>query len=172
MNIKRISKYYYYKIIRLQGNPLSLAGGASIGVLVGLTPTMPFHTLLILLLTFLTRTSAVAGVIMSWLVCNPLTFAPIYFMSVYCGNIVTPYRLSWVKVEFIIDSFLNSSGFFESIQLVLNLGYETMVVLLAGGLVFALPLTILNYIFMFRLFTKLQQKRNTRIINKIYGQNS
>lgn len=169
MNFKRIFKYYYYKIIRLQGNPISLAGGASIGIMIGLTPTMPFHTVLILLLAFITRTSAVAGIIMSWVVCNPFTFAPIYFVSVYCGNIVTPYKLSWAKVEIIIDRLLNSNGFFESAQLILSLGYETVVVLLAGGLAFAIPLTILSYFIMFRFFSKIQQKRNDKIIHRIYG---
>ncbi len=169
MNFRRILRYYYYKIIRLQGNPLSLAGGASIGVLIGLTPTVPFHTVLILLLSLLTRTSAVAGIIMSWVVCNPLTFAPIYFASVYCGNIVTPYRLSWTKVELIVDKLVSSTEFLESIHLILNLGYETIVVLLVGGLVFALPITILSYFFMLRFFTKIQQKRTSKIINKIYG---
>ena len=45
MKLNRLGKYYYLKFIRLKGDPRSLALGTAIGVFVGLTPTIPLHTI-------------------------------------------------------------------------------------------------------------------------------
>ncbi|MDP3478975.1 MAG: DUF2062 domain-containing protein, partial [Desulfoprunum sp.] len=50
MRLKRLGKYYYLRFLRLKGDPYSLAFGTAIGVFVGLTPTMPLHTAIILIL--------------------------------------------------------------------------------------------------------------------------
>ncbi len=89
MKINRLSKFYYLKMLRLQGEPKALALGTAIGVFVGLTPTIPFHTVTIISIAMATRTSAIAGVISSWIVCNPLTYIPIYYFSMRVGNWLT-----------------------------------------------------------------------------------
>ncbi|MBU0960183.1 MAG: DUF2062 domain-containing protein, partial [Proteobacteria bacterium] len=38
MNLKRTSRYYYLKFVRLKGDPQSLAGGTAIGTFFGITP--------------------------------------------------------------------------------------------------------------------------------------
>jgi uncharacterized protein (DUF2062 family) len=60
MNPKRTFRYYYLKFTRLQGNPQALASGTAIGLFLGLAPIMPFHTVSVLLVTFITRTSTIA----------------------------------------------------------------------------------------------------------------
>ena len=80
MNFNRINKYYYLKFMRLRGDPKVLAGGVAIGVFVGLTPTIPLHTLLVIAFTIITRTSTIAGIISSVAVCNPLTSLFIIFL--------------------------------------------------------------------------------------------
>ena len=111
MNLWRINKYYFLRLKRLRGSPRALAGGTAIGVFIGLTPTMPLHTILIILLALLTRTSAVAGIIFSWLVCNPLTYLPIYYLSAVIGNHITPYELNLEKVQAILDHVLAAGSF-------------------------------------------------------------
>ena len=61
MNIVRTGKYYFLKLLRLRGTPHSIAMGAAIGVFIGLTPTIPFHTITILAITLVTRTSVIAA---------------------------------------------------------------------------------------------------------------
>ena len=162
MNVRRILTYYYYKLLRLRGNPTALAGGAGIGVLVGLTPTIPFHTILILLLTLLTRTSTIAAIIVSWIVFNPLTFLPIYYFSVQIGNLFTPYNLDWNRVKEIVEHLMASDGIMQSVSLFFNLGYETTTVLLVGGFMFASPFACVSYFFMLRFFTKSQNNRRIK----------
>jgi uncharacterized protein (DUF2062 family) len=83
MNIKRLGRYYFLKFIRLKGDPKSLAAGTAIGVLIGLTPTIPLQSAFILALTLVTRTSVVAAMTAGWIICTPLTYVPIYYLSWY-----------------------------------------------------------------------------------------
>jgi hypothetical protein len=92
MNPKRASRYYYLKFTRLQGDPQSLAWGTAIGTFFGITPIIPLHTVINLIVTFLTRTSTIAALLASLIVCNPLTYVPQYYFSTLIGNAVTPYK--------------------------------------------------------------------------------
>jgi len=102
MKFERLTRYYYLRFTRLKGNPKSLAMGTAIGVFIGISPTIPLHTVLILGITIATRTSTIAGIISSWVVCNPLTYIPIYYFSMLLGNLVTPYELNWQRIKTLI----------------------------------------------------------------------
>ena len=158
-NISRFLRYYLIRIKRLTGNPRALAGGISIGVFIGLTPTMPLHTPLIIGLALLTRTSVVAGIIVSWLVCNPLTFVPIYYISARIGNALTPYDINFQKVQLLLEQLSAGGGFHTSINIIMALGMETIVVLVVGGIVFSLPFSFLSYYLAVPFFRKRQEKK-------------
>lgn len=159
MKLERIGKYYYRRFQRLKGNPHALAGGFAIGIFVGITPTMPFHTIAIILLTLLTRTSTVSGILSSWIICNPLTYFPIYYFSLKTGNAITAYDLNWEKIKAALDLLLNSESFSASVDTVMGLGYEALIVMLAGGTVLALPFTIVSYYLSKYFFVKFTKKR-------------
>lgn len=164
MKLDRIRKYYYLRFVRLKGDPRSLALGTAIGVFVGLTPTMPLHTIIIFLLAFLTRTSVIAAILVSMIVCNPLTYIPIYYLSTIIGNALTPYELNWEKVQAVVDGLSTSQGFFHSFNLLAGLGQETVVVLLVGGAIFAFPFAVVSYYFALRIFVKIRAKRQAKHI--------
>jgi uncharacterized protein len=164
MKITRLSRYFYLKFIRLKGEPHSLAMGTAIGVLVGLTPTMPFHTVIILGITMTTRSSAIAGIISSWIVCNPLTYLPIYYFSMVVGNFVTPYHLNWQRIQHSLNALTSHSSFLDSFHEIAGLGFETIVVMLIGGLVIALPFTIASYYLSLHLFHRIRQRRMKKSI--------
>ena len=166
MKITRLSKYFYLKFIRLRGEPHSLALGTAIGVLVGLSPTMPLHTVIILAATMSTRSSAIAGIISSWIVCNPLTYFPIYYFSMVVGNFVTPYHLNWQRIQHSLSALTSHQGFLDSIHEIAGLGFETVVVMIIGGLVLALPFTIVSYYLSLHLFRQIRQKRLKKLAKK------
>ena len=159
MNYKRLNRYYYLRLKRLRGDPKILAGGTAIGVLVGLTPTLPLHTVLIIALTLITRTSTIAGIISSFLICNPLTFFPIYYFSLLFGNILTPYEISWDGIRTVLNQLTQSENILYSFKIISNLGYETIVVMMTGGVVIALPFACISYYGAFYLFKYLNSKR-------------
>ncbi|MEA1867995.1 MAG: DUF2062 domain-containing protein, partial [Thermodesulfobacteriota bacterium] len=42
----RTVRYQWLRLVRLRGDPFVLARGIAIGTFIGLTPTIPFHTIL------------------------------------------------------------------------------------------------------------------------------
>ncbi len=162
MNLKRTSRYYYLKFIRLKGDPQSLAWGTAIGTFFGITPIIPFHTLINVIVTFLTRTSTIASLLATLIICNPLTYIPQYYLCTVIGNFITPYDLNWERIKSMLDILLAKPGFMESMQALAGLGYEAVIVLLVGGSVLALPFTAASYIFSLRLFIRIRKKRKKK----------
>lgn len=145
MRLSRQRKYYLLKLKRFKGKPQWLAGGVAVGTLIGLTPTMPFHTLLVIVLCFITRTSVAVAIAISWVVCNPITYLPIYYASAIIGNKITPYTLHLDQVQRVLEQLTSDQSIKESWTMILEAGYEAIIVMLAGGLCFALPFAILAY---------------------------
>ncbi len=162
MNLKRIVKYYYLKFMRMKGDPQSLAIGTAIGVFIGITPTMPLHTILIIPLTIITRTSTIAALLGSLLVCNPITYVPQYYLATIVGNALTPYELSWARIKEVLDILLQHPGLQKSMEALIGLGYEAAIVLVVGGTVLALPCALISYFLSLRLFIKIRQKRGQK----------
>lgn len=162
MKLFRLSKYYYLKFTRLKGDPKSLAMGTAIGVFVGLTPTIPLHTVIILCIAMLTRTSAIAAIIASWIVCNPLTYLPIYYFSMVIGNTLTPFELNWSRIKLLIESLTSQQGFFHSMQDIIGLGFEAVVIMVFGGILLALPFAVISYYISHNLFINIRKRRNAK----------
>ncbi len=166
MTPKRTLRYYYLKFTRLQGDPQSLARGTAIGIFLGITPIIPLHTILVLLVTFITRTSTIAAMLATIMVCNPLTYVAQYYFSIVIGNAITPYNLNWERMKAVLDVLLSKPGFSESMQSLGSLGIEAAIILIIGGTVLALPFTIASYFFSLRFFETVREKRrNKHILN-------
>ena len=82
MMVKNRLKTWYESLISLKGEPRTVAFGLAIGVFIGVTPTIPFHTVLIILFCFLLKKNITAAFLGSWLICNPLTI-PFFYVSQY-----------------------------------------------------------------------------------------
>ena len=82
MMVKNRFKTWYESLISLKGEPRTVAFGLAIGVFIGVTPTIPFHTFLIILFCFLLKKNITAAFLGSWLISNPLTI-PFFYVSQY-----------------------------------------------------------------------------------------
>ncbi len=160
MNLWRLIRFHYIRLKRLQGDPEYLAVGTAIGVFVGMTPTLPLQTPLIVVLSFFTRSSVVAALISSWIVCNPLTFLPLYYCSALVGNMLTPFSIHPGSIHMAVIEMQNAPSAWQAFQIFGNLGYETMITLLAGGLIIAFPCGIISYWPARHFFRKLQQRKS------------
>lgn len=155
---RRTLRYYYLRLARLKGNPQSLALGFSIGVFVGITPTIPFHTITILLLAVILRASKLAGLLSSMLVSNPLTFFFQYYFSWKIGAFLLQTDISWHACEEVLKTIWTGACFLESLTIIKKLGLDAILVLLSGGLVIAAPFAILSYVISLRFFNMLQNR--------------
>lgn len=164
MNVQRTSRYFFLKLLRLKGSPHSIALGGAIGVFIGLTPTIPLHTVIILVLTLLTRTSFIAGLTTSILVSNPLTYVPHYYLALVIGNLVTPFHLNWERVRQVLDLVLADASFEARLRPLLSIGYEAVFVMLAGGFVLSLPAGVITYYLCHFLVTSYRSRRRQKQI--------
>lgn len=162
MQPSRVLKYYTLRLKRLRGDPHSLARGAAIGVFVGLTPTMPLQSVVILFLALVTRSSGIAGIISSCIVNNPVTFLPIYYLTAVIGNQVTPYKIDPEELLPILNLLLSTHTLVESFSIIGELGSRTFIVMGVGGLCLALPPGILSYSLILPVFKKIKARRTNR----------
>ena len=58
---KRSLRLLYLRLMRLKGQPGEVAGGMAIGVFVGMTPTVPLHTVLAVSIAYLLKKSKLAA---------------------------------------------------------------------------------------------------------------
>ena len=68
----------------LQGDPHYVAVGMAIGVFIGITPTIPLHTVIAVALAFVLRGSKPAAIIGVWFA-NPITIPLFYWASYEIG---------------------------------------------------------------------------------------
>jgi uncharacterized protein (DUF2062 family) len=160
-NLQRIARYYSLRFKRLRGDPRSLAMGTAVGVFIGITPTLPFHTIAIIGVTLLMRVSTIAALIAATVVSNPLTFAPQYYASWKVGDFLLPDRLTWDRIKEVLE-VLTSEGIMESIKTVSHLSMDAVFVMMTGGVLIALPLTFLSYYLSLRFFIKIREKRRRK----------
>ena len=85
MALRRVLRYHWLRFRRLQDDPRKIAGGMALGVFVGITPTIPFHTVAVLSLAALLRLSPVTAFI-GIQIGNPLTVPAIYLASYKLGQ--------------------------------------------------------------------------------------
>jgi uncharacterized protein (DUF2062 family) len=131
MIISNRIKIFYERFISLKGEPETIAAGMAMGVFVGVTPIIPLHTAVVLLLGLLFKQNITAGYLGSWLISNPLTI-PLFYVSQYeLGRCF----LGMERCRFELSGY--------SLQEIAALGWEVLLPLLTGGIamapLFALP---------------------------------
>jgi len=85
--VKNRLREFHDRFISLKGDPRKIAMGMAIGVFIGVTPTIPFHTGLILFLTMFFRQNLTAAMLGAWIM-NHLTIPFFYFAEYEIGKIL------------------------------------------------------------------------------------
>lgn len=146
----------------LQGAPAPLARGVTIGVFIGFAPLMPLKSVLILLLTMLIPSSTVAAFLCTTIICNPLTYVPLYYLAWFIGNLLLPGRASWTILSTTFQQIIEV-GFSESLSLVFSVGFDAGLVILLGGMILALIPALICYPVALRFFNRLEKKRARKL---------
>lgn len=161
MNLKRFLRYYYIRFKRLQGSPSSVALGSAIGAAVGVTPTLPLHTILVVGGTLALRANVIAGLLMSNVVNNPLTMVPLYYLAWKIGSTFFPGYLDWEKLHATLK-IIQDEGVIQGLTSLEHFGWHALEVMLTGGLALALPVGLITYVLVFILFTKMRKRRQRK----------
>ncbi len=147
---KRSFRLFYLRILRLKGQPEEVAGGMAIGVCIGLTPTVPLHMVLAVIIAFLLKKSKLAAALGCW-VANPFMLPFIYILDYKVGQMITG----------IEGPSLDLSDF--SISDLLDLGGDITYPLFAGGTVVGLLSILPSYFITKRLVILYRERRRKRL---------
>lgn len=129
---------FYNEFISLRGTPENIAFSLAVGIFIGTTPTIPFHTALTVALVFLLRRNVTAAFLGSWLISNPLTIPVLYISQYELGKLLL--GADHLKIVFQDYSFWT----------VLHMGKAVMVPLLVGGAVMAPFVALGSYVLALR----------------------
>ena len=154
--------FYILKLKRLRGDSASLARGVALGVFIGITPTIPLHTISIILFSFPFRANKISALIASFIVCNPLTYFPEYYFSWLIGDRLFPGILTWEKIDSIMIAINSGANFKAMFAELSKLGVEAIAALIAGGCVLATPFAIASYFLSLNFFKIIEEKRARR----------
>ena len=156
---RRAARYYYLRFIRLRGHPSVLARGVAVGTFVGITPTIPFHTILALIFAIILRGSKVTALLAAVIVSNPLTFFLQYYFSWKIGNWFTPAEHSWDEVSSLLDAVVNGENYRGAFTVLAEIGLDSLMILIGGGIILATPFTIAFYVLTYMFFRSINKKR-------------
>lgn len=159
---KRLFKFYYLKLIRLKGDPKTISRGIALGIFVGITPTMPLHTVALLILIPVFRANFVAAFLSNVLICNPFTYLPQYYLSWLIGNALTPANLSWERIILVMEIVFSDASLKQIFHTFSQLGADTAIVLVVGGFILATPFTIAAYFFSLKFFVALRHNKRAK----------
>jgi hypothetical protein len=146
---KRNLRLLYLRLLRLKGQPQEVAGGVAIGVFVGMTPTVPLHTVLAVLIALILKKSKLAAALGVW-VANPFCLPFIYLLDYKVGQMVTGAEAPSLAI----------SNF--SIANLVQLGWSISYPLLFGGAITGILCAIPSYFITKRLILLYQSRRRHR----------
>lgn len=157
--IKKKFLAHVQKIKELNGDPHYVALGMAIGAFIAVTPTIPFHTSLALLVAILLKASKPAAILGVW-ICNPLTVIPFYVGAYKVGCLFMNNSVAAMEsVEKLIHRLESDVGFMDKVDLMMAFASEQLDVFLfmnLGGLILGLPVGIVTYYITRRFFIKLR----------------
>jgi len=146
MIVRKRLKVFYEQFISLKGEPEKIAAGIAVGVFVGVTPTIPLHTAVIILLGLVFKQNITAGYLGSWIISNPLTI-PLFYVSQYeLGRCL----LGMARCSFELTDY--------SLQAIAALGWEILLPLLTGGIVMAPLFAVASYFIARRLLRTIRNR--------------
>ena len=147
---KRAFRLFYLRVLRLRGEPEEVAGGMAIGVSIGLTPTVPLHMVLAVIIAFFMKKSKLAAALGCW-VANPFMLPFIYILDYKVGRMITGAQGPCLDLKDFSISYLRDLGW--------NITYPLFI----GGIVVALCSIFPTYLVTKRLVILYRERRRKRL---------
>jgi len=151
MRYNRQFRYIYLRLIRLRGHPHELALGMAFGISIGMTPTIPFHTIIAVALALAFKASKITAALGTW-VCNPLTAYLVYKYSYKIGALILGFDHNAKLLGPVVEA-INHGEFLNIITTILGGGGMVVAAFLLGGIVLGISFAIPSY-FIFLYFFK------------------
>jgi len=148
MNLKRRYRDIYDRFISLKGKPEKIALGTAVGVFIGVTPTIPFHTIMIIVLTLLFKQNFTTAFLGATTISNPLTIPFLYVSQYHLGK----YILGDGCPPVVFTDY--------SIWDIMNAGWNIACPLFLGGGIMALVLAVPSYFIAYQAVVIIRKRRH------------
>lgn len=152
--LKRFIRFWYLRLVRIQATPHNIAIGLAAGVFAGLLPILPFQTVVGVAFAFIVRGSKIAAALGTW-VTNPANWVPFYLLCYKIGKAVVPFDVPPFRPSEI-----------EMSQM-LEVGWKFFAAMTAGGLIMAIPGSIVTYFISKKFIAAYQARRLARRLRKV-----
>lgn len=130
---RRLLRYLYIRLLRMQGSSEAIARGFSAGVFAGAFPLLGFQTIIGIAIAALFRGNKVMAAVGTW-ISNPLTYVPLMALNFNIGR----WLLQLPDTTVIPSSFAGLSEWME-------LGRSVTAALMVGSLVVGSVLSVVGY---------------------------
>lgn len=141
-------KLMFLRFVRLQGTPHEISKGVALGIFIGMTPTFGFQMAIALFVAWLLKESKIAAVLGVW-VTNPVTAPVIYALQYETGRLLLGMQHVALPRHFNFDTLS-------------HLGWEVVVPLCFGSLLWAIAGWIVAYAICLRLGPVLKRVKVAR----------
>jgi len=133
MTIRDRINVFYNRFLSLNGKPEEIALAMAMGVFIGMTPTIPLHTVLVMVSSLLFRQNITAAMLGATIISNPLTI-PFFYLSEYeLGRFV----LGMTESPFVFTDY--------DVRSILRIGWNILFPLQVGGLLLACAFAVPSY---------------------------
>jgi uncharacterized protein len=146
MTIKDRINGFYDRFLSLNGKPEEIARAMALGVFIGVTPTIPFHTALIMVICLLFRQNITAAMLSATIISNPLTIPFLYLSEYELGRIV----LGVSENPFNVTNY--------DVRSLLQIGWHIVYPLMVGGFLLAVVFTVPSYFITYHAVVKLRNR--------------
>ncbi|MGE5843783.1 MAG: DUF2062 domain-containing protein [Syntrophaceae bacterium] len=133
MTIRDRINDFYNRFLSLSGRPEEIARAMALGVFIGVTPTIPFHTALVMVSCLIFRQNITAGMLGATIVSNPLTI-PFFYLAEYELGILV---LGLDPNPFALTDY--------DVRAILEIGLHILYPLMVGGLILACLFIVPSY---------------------------
>ncbi len=155
------ARYYWIMLKKMHGDPGVLSRGIALGTFVGITPTIPLHTVSIICLSPLLKASPVSAIIASIIVSNPLTIPLEYFLSWKVGTLITGFSIPWEEVSSLLDQ-VEHTDLWHACLFIIHKSIKLIESMLVGGFVIALPAALITFFISRHFYTRRIARRKAQ----------
>ena len=160
MDFNRQFRYIYLRLIRLRGQPHELALGMAFGIFIGMTPTIPFHTIIAVALALVFKASKITAALGTW-ICNPFTVYLVYKYSYKIGSLTLGFDHRTPILGQIVEA-INRGELLTIITTILGGGGMVVAAFLLGGIILGMVVAVPSYgifLYFFKAFISWRTSR-------------
>jgi uncharacterized protein len=133
MTIRGRINDFYNRFLSLNGKPEEIARAMALGVFIGVTPTIPLHTALVMVSCLIFRQNITAAILGATIISNPLTI-PFFYLAEYELGVLV---LGLGPNPFVLADY--------DVRSILEIGWHILYPLMVGGLLLACVFTVPSY---------------------------